>query len=133
MPLGDPVGAENSIEFIPPARTRVSGHRVHLAESPIQMERRGCRRRSRSRRIHVERAMGPVTVVVRDISAQYGLEMAESKDEDVVEAVAPQRPHKPLRDRVRKRCPDRRADDLGAFGPEYLVEAARILRVAVPD
>jgi hypothetical protein len=77
--------------------------------------------------------MGPVTVVVRDISAQYGLEMAESEDEDMVEAVAPQRPHKPLRDRVRKRCPDRRADDLGAIGPEYLVEATRIFRVAVPD
>lgn len=35
--------------------------------------------------------------------------------------------------RIRKRCPDRRADDLGAFGGEAFIEPARVFRVAVPD
>ena len=70
---------------------------------------------------------------MRDIPSQYGLEMAESEGEEWGRGSRAAASHKPLRARVRKQCSDRRGDDLGGFGPEYLVEAARILRVAVPD
>jgi hypothetical protein len=39
--------------------------------------------------------MGPVTVVVRDIAAQDGLEMASSEDDDAINAFAPPRSRKP--------------------------------------
>src|SRR5919106_4037903 len=59
--------------------------------------------------------------------------MATAEDEDAIQALPVQRSHEPFRERVRPRCPDRGADDLDAFGGEYLVEAACVFRVAVPD
>jgi hypothetical protein len=85
------------------------------------------------RGIHIERAMGPVAVVVGDIALQDGLEMAAPEDEDAIQALAAQRPHEPFRERVRKRCPDRCADDGGSLGDEDLIEGACVFRVAVPD
>src|ERR687891_1736437 len=59
--------------------------------------------------------------------------MATAEDEDAIQALPVQRSHEPFRERVRPRCPDRGADDLDVFGGEYLVEAACVFRVAVPD
>lgn len=56
-----------------------------------------------------------MTVVVPDIALKDELEMATPKDEDAIEALAAQRSHEPFRERVRQRCPDRGANDLGAF------------------
>jgi hypothetical protein len=74
--------------------------------------------------MHVERAMGPVTVVVGNISADDGLEVAWPEDKDAIEALAAQRPHEPFRERVRNRCPDRCPEDGDALGSEDLVEGA---------
>jgi hypothetical protein len=54
---------------------------------------------------------------------QDGLEMAATEDEGTVEALAAQRSYEPFCERVRQRCPDRRADHLGAFGGEHLIKS----------
>jgi hypothetical protein len=74
-----------------------------------------------------------MTVVVSDIRLQDRLEMAAAEDEGAVEALTAQRSREPFRERVSKRCPDRRTDDLGALGGKYLVEAARVFGVPIPD
>jgi hypothetical protein len=52
-----------------------------------------------------------MTVIVRQVGAQDGLEVASSEDEDAVEALTPQRTDKPLGERIRLWSFDRGADD----------------------
>jgi hypothetical protein len=66
---------------------------------------------SRGRRIHVQRPVGPMTVIVREVISQDGLEMASSEDEHAIKALTPQRADKPLGERVCSRRLDRSADD----------------------
>ena len=68
--------------------------------------------------------MGPVAVVVGNISASDGPEVPAPEDEGAIEALTAQRPHESFRERVRTRCPDRCADDGGTLGFEDLVESA---------
>jgi hypothetical protein len=77
--------------------------------------------------------MGASRVVVPDIAAQDVLEMATRDDEGEVEALLTSGPHPPLGVRVRARRADRRADYLGAFRGEDLVERTRELGVPVAD
>jgi hypothetical protein len=56
-----------------PAENVASDHRLRSTVG-------GLGRTSGNRRVHVERAMGPVTVVVSDIGCKDGLEMATPED-----------------------------------------------------
>jgi hypothetical protein len=66
---------------------------------------------SENGRVHVERSMGPMIVVVRDIDAQSRHEMTSSADEDPVEALTPERADEPLGERIGEWRLDRGADD----------------------
>ena len=93
----------------------------------------GVRFGTRDRGQKADPAMGASRVVVPDIAAQDVLEMATRDDEGEVEALLTSGPHPPLGVRVRARRADRRADDLGAFRGEDLVEATREFGVPVVD
>jgi hypothetical protein len=58
----------------------------------------------------------PVTVVVRDIALQDGLEMVSSEDEHAIETLTSQGPNEPLGERVRLGSLDRGADDFQPLG-----------------
>jgi hypothetical protein len=62
-------------------------------------------------RIHVERPVRPMTVIVREVCAQDGLKMASSEDQNVIEALTPQSANKPLGERICSLRLDRGADD----------------------
>jgi hypothetical protein len=49
------------------------------------------REMSRGGRIHVQRPVGPMTVIVREVISQDGLEMASSEDEHAIKALFGQR------------------------------------------
>ena len=55
---------------------------------------------SRGGRIHVKRPVGPMTVIVREVGSQDGLEMASSEDEHAIKALTPQGTDKLLGERV---------------------------------
>ena len=93
----------------------------------------GVRFGTRDRGQKADPAMRASRVVVPDIAAQDVLEMATRDDEGEVEALLTSGPHPPLRVRVRAGRADRRADYLGAFRGEDLVEATRELGVPVAD
>ena len=77
--------------------------------------------------------MRPVLVIVLDVVAKDCIEMTTAKNERPVEALFPDGPYPPLRDRVRVGRADGRPDLLDAFGDEHLVEAGGELRVTVSD
>ncbi len=52
-----------------------------------------------------------MTVIVRQVGAQDGLEVASSEDEDAIEALTTERAPKPLRQCIRPWRLDRGADD----------------------
>ena len=77
--------------------------------------------------------MRPMLVIVPDVVAKDCIEMTTAKNERPVEALFPDGPYPPLRDRVRSRRSHRCLDHLDAFRGEHLVEAGGELRVAVSD
>jgi hypothetical protein len=82
----DPVRAENSIRS---CRTLVLMDQATENIPPDHRSRRsvgGVRRGFGNRRVHVERSMGPMTVVVSDKGLKHGLEMATPEDEGAIEA-----------------------------------------------
>jgi hypothetical protein len=85
------------------------------------------------RRAEVERAVGSVVVVVRDVDAQDVLELAPAEDEQAVEAVVSDCAHPAFGVGVCVRRVDRRADDRRPVAAEDVVEAAAELAVAVVD
>ena len=88
---------------------------------------------ARDRHHKAEPAMRSSRVVVPDVASKDPLEMAARDDEEEVEALLTRGPHPPLGVRVRARRANRRADDLGAFRGEDLVEGTRELRVPVAN
>jgi hypothetical protein len=72
-------------------------------------------------------------VVVPGIAPKDALEMSCIDDEKMIQALGPDRPHEPLGEGIRVRCPEWGSQDLGAFGPKDLVEARHELRVAITD
>ncbi len=121
-----------------PAGARTSGCPLVLVEhasEDVMSPDRGLdvRFRTRDRGQKADPAMGASRVVVPDIAAQDVLETATRDDENEVEALLTRRTHPPLRVRVRARRANRRADYLGAFRGEDLVEGARELGVPVAD
>jgi hypothetical protein len=72
--------------------------------------------RSQVRRIHVQRPMRSMTVVVHEVGEQDGLEVTSSQNEDAIEAITPHGADKPLRERVCKRFLDRGSDNPYSLG-----------------
>ena len=75
--------------------------------------------------------MRTVLVVVLDVLAEDGFEVASSEDEHAVEALAPDGAHDALADGVCPRRPDRRLDGPDSIRGEDGVEGRRELGVAV--
>jgi len=72
-------------------------------------------------------------VVMAGVAAQDALEVGFVHDQQVVEALRPDRPHEPLGACVRVRGPEGCLEDLGALGLEHVVEARDVLGVPVAD
>src|ERR1035438_5437067 len=72
-------------------------------------------------------------VVVAGVAAQDAPEVGFGSDQQVGEALRPDRPHEPLGECVRVRGPDGCLEDLGALGLEHVVEARDVLGVPVAD
>jgi hypothetical protein len=77
--------------------------------------------------------MRPMLVVVAAVDAEHVLEMTAPDDEGPVEAVGADRAHPTLREGVRVRGLNWRADDLDALGAEDLIEGVGELGVAIVD
>ena len=72
-------------------------------------------------------------VVMREVLAQYGGEVARSGDQKVVEALAAQGADEAFRDRVRSRRSDWGADDADVGAGEHGVEGGGELAVPVAN
>jgi hypothetical protein len=83
------------------------------------------------RRLEMERPVGTVPVVVRDVDPKDLLEVTSANDEQPVEALSADRPHPAFGVGVGVRGLHRCDQHLGALGAEHVVEAAGELRVAV--
>ncbi len=77
--------------------------------------------------------VGPRRVVMAEELPKGSLQVASAEDKQMIQALPASRSHPSLGERVRLGCPDRRLDDLHAFGAEDLVEWAGEFRVSVPD
>lgn len=84
-------------------------------------------------RFETKGAMRSVGVVVLHVDPEDVLELSAAYDQDPVETVAADRADPALREGVRVRRPERRADDLSALAPEDVIEGTRELAVAVMD
>jgi hypothetical protein len=73
-------------------------------------------------RVLMQRSVRTVRVVVADVLALHGVEMAWSGDQDVVEAFAAQGADEAFGDAVGSRCPDRGAEDADVGAGEHRVE-----------
>ena len=85
------------------------------------------------RRSLVPRLVRPVFVIVPRVLGQDILEVPFAVDQQVVQALAPQCSHVPLRKGIRPRRPERRLDDPHAIVGEHVIEDGRELAVAVAD
>lgn len=81
----------------------------------------------------LERAMGPVLVVVVGVDVQNSFEVAAAEDENAVEAIVADGAHLAFGERVRIRSLNGSADHLDPLAAKDLVERAAELRVAVVD
>jgi hypothetical protein len=74
-----------------------------------------------------------VPVVVLDVDPEYLLEMAETNDQQPVQALGADRPNPALRVGIGVRRLHWRNEHVGAFGAEHVVEATAELRVTIAD
>jgi hypothetical protein len=81
----------------------------------------------------IERPVRAMVVVVLNVRLQNAFEVASVDDQEPVEALAAKDSDETLGDRVRFRCPRRRADDPDLLALKDLVEGSCELRVAVAD
>ena len=88
---------------------------------------------SRVRRDELKSAMWPSFVVMPNVLAHHAFEMSSGDDEQVIETAFSHGLHPSLGERVRLRCPHRRANRLDTDRGEYRVEAAREFGVPVTD
>jgi hypothetical protein len=105
----DVVGAENPV-------TSCDLHvLVYEAAEAISSQwpngRSGARGSATGGRVLIQRSVRAVRVVMREVLAQHGGEVARSGDQKVVEAFAAQGGDEAFRDGVRPGCLDRGADD----------------------
>ena len=77
--------------------------------------------------------MWTMAVVVPGVAVKDALEMPCIDDEEMIEALGSDGPDESLGVGVGVRRPKRGSKDLGALGPEDLVEAGHVLRVTVSD
>src|ERR1022692_4145445 len=87
----------------------------------------------RRRNLLSESLVRAMTVVVTGVAAQDAFEVGFVDDQQVVQALRSHRAHEPFGEGVRIRGPKWRLEDLGTFGPEYVVEAPHVLGVPVAD
>jgi hypothetical protein len=92
-----------------------------------------CSLRDRNGRVEVERAVGPVLVVVADIDAKNVFELAAAEDQEPIEALLPRGADPALDVRVRVRRLQRRPDDPYSLAAEDVVAGAAELGVTVVD
>ncbi len=85
------------------------------------------------RRSLVPRLVRPVFVIVPCVLGHDILEVPFAEDQQVVQALAPQCSHVPLRKGIRPRRPEGRLDDPHAIVGEHVIEDGRELAVAVAD
>jgi hypothetical protein len=84
-------------------------------------------------RFQRERPVRTVPVVVLDVDPEYLLEVAETNDQQLVQALGADRANPALRVGIGVRRLYRRDEHVGAFGAEHAVEATAELRVTVAD
>jgi hypothetical protein len=77
--------------------------------------------------------MGSLVDVVREIGPEHSFEVPTPVNQDVVKALLAHGPDEALRDGIRPRRPDRRADDSNPLGSKHLVERSCELGVPVAD
>ena len=118
------------------------GRGAVLVDEPTQYvvasniaESRGSRGHCTDRCWHSESkaTVRPMLIVMPDVVAKDCFEMMTAENERPVEALFPDGPYPPLRDRVRAGRSHRCLDHLDTFGDEHLVEAGGELGVAVSD
>src|SRR5665647_3490016 len=78
-------------------------------------------------------SMRPLLVVVLHVGPQNPVQVPGAEDQQPVQAVCAQRLYPALGERVRVRCPDRRADHPHPFACEDVIEGAGELGIAVAD
>lgn len=83
--------------------------------------------------LELQAAVRPVPVVMGGVDAYDAFEMPSAAHQRPVETFVSYRPDPAFGERVRAGSPDRRTDHLNAFGPEHLIERARVLCVAVAE
>lgn len=84
-------------------------------------------------RAQLQSAVGPLAVVVLDVSPKHPLEVAAVEDQQPVQALGPHGANPPLGVGAGSRRSHRRRDDLGALAAEDIIEGAGELRVPVPN
>ena len=84
------------------------------------------------RRLHSQAPVRPA-MVVADVAMEHPLGVALIADDDVIEAVAAERPDHAFREGVRLRCPRRSGEQAGAKPPNSCAERRVVDGVAVVD
>src|SRR5712691_9194590 len=77
--------------------------------------------------------MRAMLVVMTDVDPEDAFEVPSVHDQDTVKTLATYSADPPFDERVRARCPYRRADRPDALRAEHLVERRRELAVAIVD
>jgi len=70
-------------------------------------------------------------VVVLRIAPEDALQVTDIDDEEMIEALRPDRSYEPFCIGVRVRCPERSLEDLGTFRSKDFIEARHVFRVAI--
>jgi PAS domain S-box-containing protein len=124
------VGCRNSSR-----RQLILVHQSAKAVTPqdLTIKRAGqrTRRRCRLRRREMQSAMWPVGVVMLDEDRDGAFQIRLVQEQQPIEALCPNRAHKPLRYGICLRSPIRRSHDLDPLGAKHLVESGRELLITV--
>lgn len=117
-------------------RPRSSGAVVHVMQPTKDRagaDRAGAWLRHGLRRLQVQAPMRAMGVVVGDVLAEHRAEVALVQDDEVVQALPPQRADHALGDRVGTGRPDRREEGRDAQGRSPFPEVAAVDGVAIPQ
>ncbi len=120
----DPAHAAHRYSWIKPAKTP---RRLMVWPSPGALDR------PEGGRGEAKPLVRPLLYVVVGVGPQDALQVPASADQHVVQTLRSDRPHEPLGEGVRPRCPNRSSDHPNALGGEDLVERPRELGVPVSD
>jgi hypothetical protein len=119
--------------FMQPVRTQDEPAQDVAPSHASRSAGRSGRIRRRVRRPEVEPTVRAARVVVNHVLAKHSLEVAATKHERPVQALAPDGPHPTLGEGVRLRGSERGEHHADAVSGEGGVEALRVLGVAIAD